>query len=166
MADEQDIDMSDPQQSGKKRLFMVIGVVALVSLLSIGGVLFLVLGGEDEPAEEAVPEQEAKRPALYMEIQPAFVVTYKVGMRQRYLQVYVSLMVRDPVLLEALKNNNPALQSALLQMFGEQDFNELKTPEGKDKLRSLALEVVNKVVADNIGEGSVEKVLFTNIVMQ
>ena len=165
MADEQDIDMSDPQQSGKKRLLIVIGVVALVSLLSIGGVLFLVLSGDDA-AEEEVPEEEVKKPALYMEIQPAFVVTYKVGMRQRYLQVYVSLMVRDPVLLEALKTNNPALQSALLQMFGEQDFNELKTPEGKDKLKSLALEEVNKVVAENIGEGEVEKVLFTNIVMQ
>lgn len=166
MADEQDIDMSDPQQTGKKRLLIVIGIVALVSLLSIGGVLFLVLGGDDEAGEEAVPEEEVKRPALYMEIQPAFVVTYKVGMRQRYLQVYVSLMVRDPSLLEALKNNNPALQSALLQMFGEQDFNELKTPEGKEKLRSLALDAVNKVVAENIGEGKVEKVLFTNIVMQ
>jgi flagellar FliL protein len=167
MADEQDIDMTDPQQSGKKRLFIVIGVVALISLLSIGGVLFLVLGGDDDaPAEEEVAEEPVKQPAMYMEIEPAFVVTYKVGMRQRYLQVYVSLMVRDAVLLEGLKNNTPALKSALLQTFGEQDFNELKTPEGKEKLRSLALDTVNKVVADNIGEGTVEKVLFTNIVMQ
>lgn len=165
MAEEQDIDMSDPQTSGKKRLFIVIGVVALVSLLSIGGVLFLVLSGDDEPVEESAVE-EVKSPALYIEIEPAFVVTYKVGMRQRYLQVYVSLMVRDAALMEGLNNNNPALKSALLQMFGEQDFNRLKTPEGKDELRALALDTVNKVVADNIGEGTVEQVLFTNIVMQ
>jgi len=165
MAEEQDIDMTDPQQSGKKRLFLVIGIVALVSLLSIGGVLFLVLSGDEEPVEEEVVE-EVKQPALYMEIVPAFVVTYKVGMRQRYMQVYVSLMVRDPALLEGLKNNNPALQSSLLQMFGAQDFDRLKTPEGKEELRGLALETVNKVVADNIGEGTVEQVLFTNIVMQ
>jgi flagellar FliL protein len=166
MAEEKDIDMTEPQQAGKKKLFIIIAIVAVVSMLSVGGVMFLVFGGDDEPVAEDVPEEAVKLPALYLEVEPAFVVTYKVGMRQRYLQVYVSLMVRDPDVYEGLKGNMPAVKSALLQMFGEQDFNHLKTPEGKDELRTRALDTVNQVLADNIGDGSVEKVLFTNIVMQ
>ncbi len=166
MAEEQDIDMSDQQSTGKKRLFIVIGVVALVSLLSLGGAAFLLLSGDDETSAEDEVVEEVKLPALYYEMQPAFVVTYKVGMRQRYMQVYVTLMLRSPELLEALQVNHPALQSGLLQMFGSQDFNHLKTSEGKDDLRKLSLDVVNEVVANNIGEGTVEQVLFTNIVMQ
>lgn len=165
MADEQDIDMSEPKSSGNKRLLLIIGIVVLVSLISVGATVFLILGGEDEAAEEE-PAEEIKQPALYLEVDPAFVVTYKVGSRQRYMQVYVSLMVRDPILLDALKLNAPAIKSGLLNVFNAQDFNYLKTPEGKDELRQLALTEVNKVVATNIGEGTVEQVLFTNIVMQ
>ncbi|GAA3914455.1 flagellar basal body-associated FliL family protein [Litoribacillus peritrichatus] len=164
---EEDIDMSDQPQTGKKRLFLVIGIVALVSLLSIGGVAFLVFSGDDEKSEEDVVEEVVKLPAQYMEIQPAFVVTYKVGNRQRYMQVYVTLMARDSDLMAALEVNKPAIQSGLLAMFGSQDFNHLKTAEGKDELREKSLKVVNEVVAENIGEGGmVEQVLFTNIVMQ
>ena len=164
---EDDIDMSEPKASGKKRLFLIIGIVILVSFISIGATIFLVMS-DDEPVAEAEEEMPAKMPALYLEVKPAFVVTYKVGARQRYMQVYVALMVRDAGLLESLKTNMPALKSALLAVFGAQDFNYLKTPEGKSELRELALVAANKVVIDVIGEGQgeVEQVLFTNIVMQ
>lgn len=165
MADEQDIDMSEPKSSGNKRLLLIIGIVILVSMISVGATMFLLMGDEEKPVEEA-PVEEVKLPALYLEIDPAFVVTYKVGSRQRYMQVYVTLMVRDQGLFDALKTNAPAVKSGLLNVFNSQDFNYLKTPEGKDELRQLALAEVNKIVESNIGEGTVEQVLFTNIVMQ
>ena len=51
-------------------------------------------------------------------------------------------------------------------VFGSQDFEGLKTQEGKEVLRQKALEELQTIVSEETGDPGVEKVLFTNFVMQ
>jgi flagellar basal body-associated protein FliL len=52
-------------------------------------------------------------------------------------------------------------------MFGNQDYREISTREGKDKLRQQTLAAVRKIVQNEGGEAAkVEGVYFTSFVMQ
>jgi len=52
-------------------------------------------------------------------------------------------------------------------LFSNQTYETISTREGKEKLRTEALDVVSKVIADEGGKGKyVEQLYFTSFVMQ
>ena len=61
-------------------------------------------------------------PALYVAVDPAFVVNLPFSYDgPRYLQVEVQLMTRDPVALEKIRANLPAIRARLLMFFAQTD---------------------------------------------
>ena len=163
---EKDLDIADGQEEGggKKSmlLYIIIGIIAVGA--GIGGTLFFVGGGGGKEAE---PEEVVQKKANYQNLKPAFIVNYKDGKgRQRFLQIGVSVMSRDPEVLDALKVHAPLLRNNLLLLFGSQSFSVLQTPEGKDALAEAALIEIQTLLEAEIGRSGVEKVLFTDFVMQ
>ena len=154
----------------KKKLLVLVGVGLLALLLSVGGVLFFVLSGDDSPeAEEAAttePAQPAREMAIYQPLTPAFVVNYTHEGRRRYMQVSVVLMGRDATGMAALSNHMPLLRNELVLLLGSEEFASLLTPEGKETLRERATLAVKSLLEREIGNPVIESVLFTNIVLQ
>lgn len=158
--------------SGKKKWIIIALALLLLVVVSVVGTLYL-LGSFDEPeavAEEA-SEQTAEaepelQPAIYYPMKPEFTTNYTVRGRQRYLQLHVTLMLRDRDVVSALELHMPALRNTMVMLLRNQDYQELQTPEGKELLRQQALLKIQEVLEKEIGKPGIEQVLFTNMVLQ
>lgn len=173
-----------PAKSGKGRLIAIIlGVV--VALGGGGGAAWFMLGkdakaetAEDggkkgkksskaKDGEESEEDGDGpKEPAKYLSLEPAFVVNLAGADADRYLQVQVELMTRDPLAADAIKLHTPAIRDRLLLLFGTKSAEELSAREGRESLRQLALAEVQKVMNEETGEDSVEALYFTSFVTQ
>lgn len=163
------IDPSIATSKRKKLLIIVVGIIGLVAI-SVGATFALVTHFIEPAATESVdaadPALEAKKPAIYYSLQPVFVVNFEAQRRQRFLQIEVNLLLREQNVIPALELHMPAIRNGLVMLFSAQVYEELRTAEGKEKLRQDALLSVQSVLQKEIGKPGVEQVLFTNFVMQ
>lgn len=167
---------------GKSKLKLIILIVVGL-LIAVGGSVgatWFFLHKSAPAAEEAKKEGEhgaaeegkgpdgkpLKKEAIYEVLAPAFIVNFNVNGRQRYMQVSVALMGRDKDKIEALKAQMPKLRNNLVLLFSGQSFDNLATPVGKEMLRQLATASVQELAKKEVGDTTIEQVLFTNIVLQ
>jgi flagellar FliL protein len=146
-------------------LFIIIGAVLV--LLSVGGTFFVLSSMKDDGEEETVVEEVEETPkALYYAINPKFQTNYQVNGRQRLFQLAISLVTREQDVVDALALHSPSIKSKLLILLSGQDFKALQTPDGREALREQCLEAVREILTTEIGKPGVEKVLFTDFVVQ
>ncbi|WP_329742675.1 flagellar basal body-associated FliL family protein [Dyella sp. A6] len=162
---EQNTEAAAPARGGKKGL--VIGlVVALVAVLGVGGYAMLRMrhgaaGGAT--AQAAAPKPQ---PAMYLPLDPPFVVNFQTKQSPSYLQVGVTLMAHDAAAIKAAKDADPVVRNALVMLFSAQSATDLATTAGKQKLRAEALKAVQKVVQERLGRPGIDALYFTSFVMQ
>jgi len=151
-----------PKKS-KKLLFVIIGVSVLA--LAGGGAAYFSSRGK--AAVKVPPKTAVKAPALYLAMDPPFVVNFQTEEVVRYLQVTVQLMTREQEVLDFLKAHDPVLRNDLLLLFGNQPYASISTVQGKETLRAQALATVRKAVSDEGGKpDKIEAVYFTSFVVQ
>lgn len=164
----------------KVKLLIIVLVGLLVVVGSIVGTLVMlgVFEGDDSVMEmtdeaqsaesqaDGSAAQPAKRPAMYFPIKPAFVVNFPTRGKQRYLQVDITVMTRDPDIFTAMQAHMPLIKNNLVMLLGGQVYEEMQTDEGKELLRQKAMQTLNEIMQQELGKDGVEEVLFTNFVMQ
>lgn len=179
MADDDELALEEQETAGgggKKKL-IIIGVAALLVLLAVGGgaYWYFFMNVEPEVAEDGteVVEEEsgglfASGPgkALYHKLKPKFTTTFEANSRQRYMQVEITLLTRDEEVLPELVTHQPLIRNALVLLLANQDYLALQTVEGKDDLRLAATAAVQEILNREIGKPGIERVLFTDFVMQ
>lgn len=164
---EKDLELSEEsgEGAGKKGIiiYVLIGIVAVAA--GVGGTLFFIKGNSNEGlSEEAEPP---KKKAEYYAIKPPFIVNFKDDKgRQRFLQIGVSVMSRESDAITALQTHAPLVRNNLIMLFSGQSFGELQEPEGKDKLAAQTLEELQRFLQEETGAPGIEKILFTDFVMQ
>lgn len=157
----------DSPPASRKKLFLLVGAGLLALLLSIGAAAYFLLSGEDEAVVEAPVVATGKSTvAIYQSLDPAFVVNYVHNGRQRYMQVNVVLMGRDPQLMGQLSAHLPLIRNELVMLFSSEEFDALFSPEGKETLRERASLAVKALMEKELGNPVIESALFTNIVLQ
>lgn len=167
-----------------KMMFMMMGVMLVVLLGGMAGMFFMMKGSstDDETAQSAEEgdkdakhdeksdkkkKGEPKAAAIYVGFEPPFVVNFPADSPIKFLQLTVQIMTREATVEHEIKGNDPAIRDALLTLFGQQTAEKLATPEGKEELRTKALEAVRGVIKAEGGEpDKVEAVYFTSFVMQ
>ena len=147
----------------KNPLILFIAIAVVLVAASVGGTI-MILGGGGEAEEEVV--EEVTPDALYYSLVPKFNTNYEVDGRQRLFQVGVTLVTREQDVIDALAQHAPTIKSKLVILLSGQDFHKLQTPEGRAALRESCLEAVRGIMEKEIGKPGVEKVLFTDYVMQ
>jgi flagellar FliL protein len=147
----------------KKRV--LIGAGAALALLLLGVLGWVFLGGSDEPAQpaEAVVEVPV---ALYATLGDKFVVTLDAGGKPHFLQLSLSVLAREQAVIEELGVHAPLIRSRLVSLFGAQDFERLRSEEGKLALRAEVLAAVQEILSTETGKPGVEQVYFTDFVLQ
>lgn len=144
-------DAAAPAAGGNRKKLLLIagggGVLVLVLGIALG---WLLLGGKGEDSDSADAEQEqvAAPPAIYVALGDKFTVTLPGEGKPHYLQVGVSVLTRDPAVVEEIKFNLPLLRDRLDGLFARQAFDALRTDEGKQALRAEVLGTVQGIVAD------------------
>ncbi|WP_119394997.1 flagellar basal body-associated FliL family protein [Salinibius halmophilus] len=177
MAEEDEKQEGQEGEEGKKSgklKWIIIGVVALLVIIGATAAVTLIFfgGSESEPTVEAIePVQQtgaaaSEAPAIYLALQPAFVVNYRVGSRTRFLQLELSILSREDEALAVIDEHMPVVRNDILLTLQGQDYRALLTDEGKQALANQLTTVVQDIVMQQLGRPGIEKVLFTNFVLQ
>jgi len=155
-----------------KILMIVIGGVILVGG-SAGGALYFtgmfdknkeVASKNGEP-ETAAPAEQRER-ALYIPLDPPFVINLDDNGTLRFLQINVSLMAREKSIIEEMGANTPRLKNDLLMLFAGQNYDDLQRVDGREKLRQDALKLVQDIMLEISNVRGVEELYFTSFVVQ
>ena len=169
MAEEIAAEGAEGGKSKKKLIiFVVIGAI-VVALLSAGAAYFLLGNAADEPAVAAEP---VRKDAIYSKVRtlggkPSFVATLKsVDGKRHLLRTFVEAKSREQDVVDALTLHMPLVVSRLNHLFSSQSFDELQSIEGKEKLRQASTQLVQEFMQEKIGKPGIEKILFTDFVMQ
>jgi flagellar protein FliL len=157
-----------PPPRKKGRLGLILFVLVLIAGSGAGGAYFMFASAEGNGKKQTTqPDKNAGGPALFVALDPPFVVNFEAEQLVRFLQVTVQVMSRDPVTVDLIKANDPVVRNDLLLLLGNQTYETIATREGKEKLRQQSLEAVRKVVGNAGGKANlVEAVYFTSFVMQ
>lgn len=155
-----------PAEKKGSKLPLILAVVVLLLGGGGAGAWFMLKGG-DKAKAEAAAHDEPKAAAVYVPLDPPFTVNFEQVSNARFLQVAVQLMTRDPKAVEEVKTHMPAIRNDLLLLFGQQTAAGLSSIEGKEKLRTEALETVRATLGhEGIKPEAIEGLYFTTLVMQ
>lgn len=166
MAEEQLQGADAPK--GKSKLLIII--IAVVVLLLGGGAAAFFLMGSDEPAQAAQAEQTqaqtAAAPIAYVNIAQPFIFNVTGDRRDRLVQIKAQLMVRGSENEELARYHSPLIESSLLSTFASATVEQLRSPTGRVELRDRASDDIKAALNAAVGKPVIEKVLFTDFVIQ
>lgn len=156
-----------PAKKSKKMLFIIIGAVLVLASGGAGAWFFLHGGGEkDENGNEKTAEKaKHSAPPVFALLEP-FVVNLQPEEGERYLQVAMTLQVKNDEQAELLKLHMPEVRSRLLLLLSSKKGSEISTSDGK---KALSEEIVAQVKVPFGGRHEpqeVTSVFFTSFVIQ
>lgn len=96
----------------------------------------------------------------YYALTPSIVSNLSGG--PKYIRCDVQLMTQHAQTLPQIELHAAALRHAILMLIAGEDGNQLKSREGKEALRSKALESVQGQLKELTGETLVSDLFFTN----
>ncbi|MGF1762823.1 flagellar basal body-associated protein FliL [Aliivibrio kagoshimensis] len=153
----------------KKRspiLFIIIGIV-LVAGIGAGAWFFFLSGGDTPTDDAAVVEvDESQNEALYVNVSQPFIFNVTGDHKNRLVQIKVQLMVRGNDNDALAQLHTPLVESSILSSFGAATLEQLRSPTGRLEIRAQALSDLQAAFDKIVGKPVVEKVLFTDFVMQ
>ena len=155
-----------PAATGKRRTpLLPTLLVGLIAAGAAGAGVWYYTQQHAVTAADKAPQLPAQ--ALYVALEPAFVVNLPASYDgPRYLQVEVQLMTRDPLALEKIRANLPAIRARLLMFFAQIDPALVNDRSGMQALQNDALSEVQELLKSETGSNSAETLLFTSFVTQ
>jgi flagellar FliL protein len=168
MAEQEDFEIDETAKPGGKKKLIII-VAALVLLIGGGAAAYFMMSSSEDDAEDGEAAEEAVeevKPAVYQSFDAPLVVNFEKRGPVKLLQADVEVMARDEATIEAFKLHRPMIRNNLMLLLAQQDYQEISTVEGKEKLRQAMLNEINKVLKERGSEQGVEQVFFTKFVMQ
>ena len=149
------------------KLLMILIPVMLLSIAASGGITYyLVSNMAPSGAEAEAEELEAiENPdPIYVQVGKILVnVDYQGDIR--YIQGDVQLMFHHQESADIAERDMPVIINELNTLFARQAFGEMRSVEGKEKLRRASLAAINRVLKFPDGSG-VQDVYFTSFNLQ
>ena len=173
MADDKDTAAEQATEAPAAKLGMMQLIILVVLLAGTqAGVAYVmemmrpppvIAASGEKAAEAAAPPSE---PANYLPLDPALVVNFQHEGKGRFLQTSVQLMTRDPDVFDAAKTHAPAIRSALIMLFGNVNFDEVSSAEGKKNLQEQARATADEVLVELAGLEGIDALYLTSFVIQ
>lgn len=164
-----------PPPKRKWSLAKLLVLLVLPVLLggAAGGVWYF-LPQDEQPETASKPaakkaaqgKQVPSKPPVFVTLEPFTVNLRREDASTRYLQVGLSLKLRDDGYIDAIKLHMPEIRNRVLLLLSGKKAGELTTPEGKQTLSAeLAREIVQPL-AGRVPAKGLDSVLFTSFVIQ
>lgn len=159
-----------PKAGGMARK-LIFGVVVI---LAVAGGAFAAVTfmkpGESAPADEtevAVEAAGSPKAAIYTSLQPPLLVnlTDTVG-SSHFMQVTMEVMAREQDVINAVRDNAPIVRNSLILLYSGENYEDVVTREGKEKMLADGLAEIKKVMKQESGVSGIEAIYFTNLVIQ
>ncbi|MBU2897330.1 flagellar basal body-associated protein FliL [Vibrio hepatarius] len=165
MADEE-IETEAPKGKGK---LLVIIIAVVVLLVGGGGAAFFLMGSDESEDAEQVVQQEVEvssEPVSYVNIAQPFLFNVTGDTKERLVQIKVQLMVRGFENENLARYHSPLIESSLLGTFASATVEQLRNVNGRVDLREKATNDIKASLNRAVGEPVIERVLFTDFVIQ
>ncbi|WP_423839722.1 flagellar basal body-associated protein FliL [Vibrio mytili] len=166
MAEQQLQGEEAPKGKGK----LIIIIIALVVLLGGGGAAAFFFMNSDNTEQAASVENtqqdEVAKPIAYVNLAQPFVFNVTGDSRSRLVQIKAQLMVRGSENEQLARYHSPLIESALISTFATATVEQLRAPNGRVELRDRATEDIKAALNAAVGKPVIEKVLFTDFVIQ
>ncbi|MEF1339983.1 flagellar basal body-associated protein FliL, partial [Vibrio rotiferianus] len=108
----------------------------------------------------------AANPIAYVNIAQPFVFNVTGDSRDRLVQIKAQLMVRGSENENLARYHSPLIESSLLSTFASATVEQLRSPDGRIELRNRATDDIKAALNAAVGKPVIEKVLFTDFVIQ
>ena len=103
----------------------------------------------------------------YYTLDPEFITNFlSDGPTLGYVRVKVDLMVDNAADIELLKRHDPLLRDAINTLLGAQTLEEVKSQEGREKVRLKCKAKVEELLTKEEGRKVIRDLLFTNYLYQ
>ena len=149
------------------KLVMILIPVMLVSIAASGGITYYLMSNMAPSSAEA----EAEAPDVVENPDPIYIQVGKILVNVdyqgdiRYIQGDVQLMFHHQESADIAERDMPVIINELNTLFARQAFGEMRSVEGKEKLRRASLAAINRVLKFPDGAG-VQDVYFTSFNLQ
>ena len=168
-----------PEKSGgglmPKLIFAAIGVVLIGVGAFVGPLLLDRLTGD--PAEETADASDAPvevaaaarpdGPELYQSLLPPLVVNIKDAAGDvHFMQMSMEAMARDQQVINAIREHTTVIRNNLILLYGSALYEAVTTREGKEQLLADGLAEIRAIMQPYIGDGEVEALYFTSLIIQ
>ncbi|EGQ8028534.1 flagellar basal body-associated protein FliL [Vibrio vulnificus] len=165
MAEE--LQNGEEAPKGKSKLLIII-IAVVVLLVGGGGAAFFLMGSDpaEEEASAQVDTKPVEDPIAYVNIAQPFVFNVTGDNRNRMVQIKVQLMVRGTENENLARYHSPLIESSLLSTFASATVEQLRSPTGRTELRDKATDDIKAALTKSVGQPVIEKVLFTDFVIQ
>lgn len=104
--------------------------------------------------------------AIYIPMQPPFVVNYGGAGRLKYLKTELTLRVNDVHTAAAVRHHMPLLRNAMVMLFSRQSEETITTQEGVSQLRETAKQEIIALLESEQEEADVLEVYFNDLIVQ
>jgi len=149
----------------KMIIFAVIGLV-LVAIGVFAGPAVMNMISPPEPETEAAAEP-VSGPPIYQTLHPPLVVNLKdAAGDSHFMQITMEVMSREQGVVNAVRDNLAVIRNALILLYGSSLYEEVTTREGKEQMLEDGLAEIERVMVETTGEGGVEALYFTALVIQ
>lgn len=104
----------------------------------------------------------------YFGLEPDIVTNY-LGTNARnlgYVRITVELMLEDAEYLEAAEHHSPLLRATMIDIFGRQPEEKVKSLTGREDIRRMSLEKLRSLLKKETGNEMVKDVIFTKYLYQ
>ena len=149
------------------KLLMILIPVMLLSIAASGGITYYLMSNmasNSAEAEAEVPDAVENPDPIYIQVGKILVnVDYQGDIR--YIQGDVQLMFHHQESADIAERDMPVIINELNTLFARQAFGEMRSVEGKEKLRRASLAAINRVLKFPDGAG-VQDVYFTSFNLQ
>jgi flagellar protein FliL len=163
--DTKDAATAPTKDSNKKR-FLVIGAAALVIFGgAIAATWYFSSHGKEQGSEHKVTKAEPAKPPIFVNLDP-FTVNLQPEIGEQYLQIALTLQVKEQSQVDLIKLQMPQVRSRLLMLLSSKKASEISTPEGKKKLSDEIISQVNLPFSPQATPQSVSGVFFTSFIIQ
>lgn len=162
----EEIETEAPKGKGK---LIIIIIAVVVLLLGGGGAAYFLMGSDDASASQKSENQKVVTPAepvAYVNIPQPFIFNVTGDKRDRLVQIKVQLMVRGTDNENLASHHSPLIESSLLSTFASATVEQLRSANGRIELRDKATEDIKASLSRAVGKPVIERVLFTDFVIQ
>lgn len=111
----------------------------------------------------AYGQDSARKTYVYYSLEPDIITNFlgssarKIG----FVRVTVELMLEDPDFLEAAEHHSPLLRAAVIESFGIQPEEKVRSLTGREDIRRMCLEKLQALLLRETGDKMIKDVIFT-----
>ena len=147
------------EAGGGKKKFILLAIPLLLILLGGGAAYFFLL---NKPKKEEKPKVAPPEVGIMYKLEPAFIVNLADPEITVYARVSITLELANQQVLLEVQKKEPIIRDAIIEVISSKTSNDLRTPEGRERLKLELLKRINTILT----KGGVRNLYFTEFVIQ